>query len=273
MADSSLQVAMSSEVFHGDRSEERLIARAREAKALGADLLVLPELPMDPWMPATRNARDDDAEPPDGPRTRAQAAAASAASVAILGGAIVRHPDSGRRHNTAMLFDDSGSLRATYRKSHLPQEEGYWEADHYEPGGQPPEVVDALDVPFGIQLCSDAHRPSGCQMLAASGAAAVFAPRCTPHSSYHKWRLVLRANALTGGMYVVSTNRSAAEGGLPVDSPSIAIGPDGAVLAESAEPLCMVTLDEGAVRAARADYPGYLAFARDMYVRGWSRTV
>lgn len=271
MAGSSLQVAMSSEVFHGAGAEERLRARAGEARALGADLLLLPELPMDPWMPATRTVRDEDAEPPGGPRHASQARAAEAASIAILGGAIVKDPETGRRHNTALLFDASGSPVATYRKSHLPQEEGYWEADHYEPGDAPPEIIDALGLPIGVQLCSDTNRPSGFQMLAARGAAAVFAPRCTPASSYDKWRLVLRANAVTGAMYVLSTNRSAAEGGLPSGSPSIAIAPDGAVLAENADPLSLVALEDAAVRTARADYPGYLAFASEMYVRGWSR--
>src|SRR5688572_30766173 len=109
MAD-ALTIALIRDVFFSDVGEQRLRARLGEARALGAELALLPELPLNPWSPASTIARDDDAEPPDGVRSRVLAAAAAEAGIGVVGGAIVRDPASGKRHNTALVFDGAGKL-------------------------------------------------------------------------------------------------------------------------------------------------------------------
>src|SRR5262249_53186457 len=69
------RVALLSEVFVGDGARDRLAARLAAARGLGAELAVLPEIPLNPWSPATTVPRDEDAEPPEGPRHRALARA------------------------------------------------------------------------------------------------------------------------------------------------------------------------------------------------------
>ena len=76
-ADGRLTVALISEVFWEPDGAERLKERLAEVAGRGADLAVLPELPLNAWSPATRDARDEDAEPMDGPRATAQAEAAA----------------------------------------------------------------------------------------------------------------------------------------------------------------------------------------------------
>jgi N-carbamoylputrescine amidase len=266
-----LTIALVTEVFHGEGRDERLRALLVEARSFGAELAVLPELPLDPWFPCSRETRDTDAEPPEGPRHRALAAAAAAAGVAMLGSAVVRDPATGRRHHTALLFSRDGRLLGSHRKAHVPHEEGYWEADHYEPGDEPPAVIAGLDMPVGIQLCSDVQRPAGTNTLAALGAEAVLCPRCTPEVSYPRWRLVLQANAVTSAAYVISVNRPRPEGGVPIGGPSLAIAPDGAVLVETTDPLAVVSLDRSVVRRAHLDYPGYLPVRAALYATGWRR--
>jgi predicted amidohydrolase len=268
-ADATLRVALLSEVFVGDGAAERLTERLRAARAAGAELVVLPELPLDPWAPATKEARDEDAEEPEGPRHRALAAAARAAGVAVLGGAIVRDPESGARRNTALLLAADGRLLGGYAKLHLPDEEGFWETCHYRPGDRPPAVIGGLALPLGVQICSDVNRPVGTHLLAAAGAAAVLAPRATDPGTWERWKLVLRANALTGAVYVLSVNRPRAERGVPLGGPSIAIAPDGQVLVETTDPLTVVTLEAAAVARARQRYPGYVALQPDLYAEGW----
>jgi N-carbamoylputrescine amidase len=258
------------EVYPGDDRESRLTARLSEAKGAGAALAILPELPCDRWCPATRQADDADAEPPGGPRERAMATAAAAAGIGLIGGAIVRDPENGRRHNTALAFDASGALVASYRKLHLPQEEGFWEVSHYEPGDAVPGPVDLGGLKVGLQICSDANRPALCQVLGALGVDLIVAPRCTPRASYERWKLVLRADAVTCGTFVISTNRPGPESGVEIGGPSIAIAPDGDVLLESDAPLACVTLDAERLREARAAYPGYLDVRAELYARAWS---
>ncbi len=262
---------MITEVFWSSDGASRLTERLAQAGEAGASLAVLPELPLDPWSPATREPREDDAEPPGGPRHEILAAAAREAGVGLAGGAIVIDPETGRRHNTALVFDAKGQLVGRYRKAHLPEEDGYWETSHYEPGDEVPAVFDGFDLRIGTQICSDVNRPQGSQLLGALGAELILAPRCTPISSYERWKLVLRANAVTACTFVVSTNRPGPEQGVPIGGASIAIAPDGEVLAESTDPICVVALSHATLRAAREEYPGYLPVRADLYARGWSK--
>jgi predicted amidohydrolase len=257
------------DVFPGDDGDERLHARLAEAREGGAELAVLPELPLDPWVPAGKTPRDRDAEPPQGPRHRRQAAAAREAGLALLGGAIVRDPGSGKRHNRALLFDAAGELVAGYDKLHVPNEEGFWEAEHYEPGTAPPERIDGLALPIGLQICSDLFRPQGCQLLGAAGAELILAPRCTPRSSYERWKAIIRSNAVTSTAYVLSTNRPRAEGDVPIGGPSLVASPDGELVAETTDAVAVVTLSPAVVAHARNEYPGYLAVRSGLYARAW----
>jgi len=267
--DPNLVVALISEVFFGTDASSRLTERLREARACGADLAVLPELPLNPWSPATTTPRDDDAEPPGGPRTRLQAMAAREAGIALLGGAIIVDPTTGSRFNTALLFDETGVLCDTYRKVHVPEEPGFWETSHYACGNEPPHVRSIRDVPLGVQICSDANRPVGSQLLAAQGAAAILIPRATEAATYHRWRPVFIANALTCGCYVLSVNRPEPEQDVLIGGPSIAVAPDGDVLHETTDTMGLVTIETAVVRAARIAYPGYLPRDAVFYARAW----
>ncbi len=267
---SDLTVALITDLFLGEDAGERLhraLARAREA---GAGLALLPELPLNTWAPAGRSARDEDAEPPEGPRHRLQAEAARRAGIGLAGGAIVREPGRGRRFNTALLFDAAGRLAASYRKMHLPCEEGFWETSHYEPGDDPPSVIRTFGFPLGVQICSDINRPQLALALAATGAEAILHTRATPLESYERWKLVLRAVAVTGALFVLSTNRPGPERGVPIGGPSLAVAPDGTVLLETTEPLGVVRIERQAVRTARKEYPGYLPVRADLYARAWA---
>jgi N-carbamoylputrescine amidase len=197
--------------------------------------------------------------------------AAATVGIALVGGAIVRDPETGRRHNTAFVYNADGTEAISYRKIHLPEEEGYWETSHYEPGGAAPEILRGLGLDIGLQVCSDVNRPQGFQLLAAGGAEVVFAPRATPPATYSRWRMILRANAVMSGAYVISVNRPRPERGASIGGPSIAIDPFGEVLLETTDPIRLVDLDRAVVEAAGAEYPGYLKRFPAVYSEGWSR--
>lgn len=271
MGHKRLRVALLTEVFFDDPEGEALRRMLSEAKSERADLAVLPELPLNGWAPASKVSSDEDAEDPAGARQRLMSEAAAAAGIALVGGAIVRDPATGVRHNTAFLYTADGEEAARYEKIHLPEEEGYWETSHYEPGNEAPDVFRGLSLPVGLQVCSDVNRPQGFQLLAAGGAEAIFAPRATPPGTYDRWRLILRANALMSGAYVISVNRPRPERGASIGGPSIAIDPFGEVLLETTDPLGVVELDGAVANMARSEYPGYLARFPALYSEGWAR--
>lgn len=269
--DGRLTVALVSEVFWEPDGAGRLAERLDEAASRGADVALLPEIPLNTWCPAMPDPRDEDAETEDGPRTTTMARAAERAGIGLVGGIIHRDPATGRRTSRALAFDASGTVVARYEKLHLPDEPGFRETSHYEPGDEPPMRIDALGLPFGLQLCSDTNRPEGSHLLGAQGAAAILVPRASEERTYQRWKTVFRANALTSCAYVLSVNRPWPEGGALIGGPSIAIDPAGEVLVETTDTVAMVTLDLAVVQRARAAYPGYLPVRARLYAGGWTK--
>ena len=268
-ADGKLTVALISEVFWEPDGAQRLKQRLAEAAGRGADLAVLPEIPLNPWSPATKDARDDDAEPMDGPRAKAQSEAAAEAGIGLVGG-IIHRAEDGRRTSRALVFDAGGAITATYEKLHLPEESGFWETSHYEPGTAAAQRIDGFGLPFGVQICSDNNRPEGTHLLGAQGAMASIVPRASEEKTYQRWKTVFRSNGLTGCMYVLSVNRPYPEGGVLLGGPSVAVDPSGVVLLETNDQLALVTLDARTVTDARRAYPGYLPIRARLYADAWN---
>ena len=271
-ADGKLTVALISEVFWEADGPQRLKQRLAEAADRGADLAVLPEIPLNPWRPSTKEARDEDAEPMDGPRATAQRKAAAETGIGLIGG-IIHRDDAGRRTSRALVFDREGTIRATYEKLHLPEEPGFWETSHYEPGTEAPKRIDAFGLPVGVQICSDNNRPEGVHLLGAQGAMAMINPRATEEKTYQRWKTVFRANALTSALYVLSVNRPFPEDGVLIGGPSVAFDPNGELLVETTDTLALVTLDAKIVTDARRAYPGYLPIRARLYADAWDEVA
>ncbi len=265
-----LTVGLISEVFWQPDGIARLEDRLSQAADRGAEIAVLPELPLNPWRPATREPRPEDAEAMDGPRATAQAEAARKAGIGLVGGIIHRDPATGRRTSRILVIDAHGTLRATYEKLHLPEEPGFWETSHYEPGTELPQRIDGFGMPIGIQVCSDTNRPEGTHLLAAQGVEAVLIPRATESATYQRWRLVFRANALTSACYVLSVNRPDTEAGVLIGGPSIAVDPNAQVLLETNDPIGIIRLESGVIDKARIAYPGYLPVRSGLYAKAWA---
>jgi predicted amidohydrolase len=268
-SDGKLTIALVSEVFWEPDGADRLRQRLFEAAERGADLAVLPELPLNPWSPAAKEVRDDDAEGMDGERVRAQGAAAAEVGIGLVGG-IIHRDESGRRTSRALVFDRAGNLAATYEKLHLPEESGFWETSHYEPGTQAPRRIDTFGLPIGVQLCSDNNRPEGTHLLGAQGVMAMLNPRASEEEEYQRWKTVWRANAMTSCCYVLSVNRPHPEQGVQTGGPSAAIAPNGDVLLETTDTLALVTLDARVVTDARRNYPGYLPIHARLWADAWA---
>ena len=264
-----LNVALLRMVFPGPDSIGNLCDALEQAHSQGAQLAVLPEIPLNVWSPATKMRQDDEAEPPAGWRHRVMSEAAREVGIALIGGAIVRDPNTGRCHNTALAFDSSGELVGSYRKLHLPEEEGFWETLHYDPGDEPPSVIRGLPLLVGIQICSDVNRPEGSHQLGALGAEVIVCPRATEAATFPRWKTVLTANAITSCTYVISVPRPQPEFGVPLGGPSFAVAPDGEVLAESTRPIDLITVDQNVLHRVRRRYPGYLPVRANLYAEGW----
>ena len=115
------------------------------------------------------------------------------------------------------------------------------------------------------------NRPQGSHLLAAAGADVIVGPRSTELATYDKWRPVWIANALTTGCFVCSVNRPSPEDGVLIGGASIAVAPNGEVVAESCEAITVFTARQSTIEEARIEYPGYLPCRNDLYADCWNK--
>ena len=277
-----MKVAIVHDAFFGDAAEELLLSRLNDAKAGGASLVVLSELPLNKWMAITKVFDGANAEEFGiGPRLLCLQRCAKAAGISVVGGAITYPPgtdpnslDVSQCESTCWLIDDTGKVLTHYSKVHLPEEEGYWETSHYHSSANLPKVVqfspsNAVDKrpwSVGLQLCSDIMRPAGSSYLSSQGVQLLIHPRATPLSSYQKrWVKVVCSTALTSAAYVISVNRpSTGQADTPCGGSSIVAAPSGDILHETTDPLSFVTVCMDEVNGAKEEYPGYMWHAKQL---------
>lgn len=237
-------------------SVERVTAAAAAA---GARLVVFPEA----TMRCFGLSLGEVAEPLDGPWADGVRAVAARHGVVVVVGMFVPAPD-GRVLN--VLLATGAGVEAAYAKIHLFDAFGYTESATVAPGAEL-VVIDVDGVGVGLATCYDVRFPTLFTALADRGAEVV----CLPASwgpgpgKVDQWRLLTRARALDATCVVLAAGQAdpvAAGMGAPADAPtgighSVAVGPDGVVLAEldEAPDLLVLDLDLDAVGRTRAALP------------------
>jgi predicted amidohydrolase len=110
----------------------------------------------------------------------------------------------GHLYNTAFLFDRSGKISGTYRKTHLaPEEEKAFcvskPGDHYP----------VFQTDFGkiaIMTCMDIHYPEVARIYALEGAEILFWPTMAYGPTENFLQIALRARAIDNQLYCVGSN-------------------------------------------------------------------
>lgn len=147
----------------------RLAARAHEAKAQGADLLVTPELFVSGYAPSLVHSTDGTAQ------RRQLADIAVSAGLAIVG-STVEH-DGERHYISASFFDRDGAERTRYRKQHL---FGAVEKDAFDAGEAPPAVVRFNGINVALGICFDIEFPEFARAAVVAGAELLCIPTAVP---------------------------------------------------------------------------------------------
>ncbi len=239
----------------------RAVDLARKA-ATGADLVVLPEYLQ------YRGSADGyraSAQPIPGPTTIPLASVARDAGCWLLAGTHAEASGDPRRpYNTAVLFDRSGRLAATYRKLHLfdvAVDEGPsdTESSRMTPGDRA-VVVDVEGAGLGLSICYDLRFPELYRALAHAGAAMLAVPAVfTARTGRDHWEPLLRARAIENGAWVLAAAGCGAggPGALEAWGHSMIVDPWGRVIAEAGddETILRATLDLDLVAAVRRQIP------------------
>jgi predicted amidohydrolase len=239
----------------------RAATLAREA-AMDADLVVLPEYVQ---FRGTADGFRASARAVPGATTAPFAAIAREHGCWILAGSHAEASgDPARPHNTAVLFDRSGSLVARYRKLHLfdvsvddgPSDR---ESERVTPGDR--AVVAGVDgAGLGLSICYDLRFPELYRALSLAGAEVLAVPAVfTERTGRDHWEVLLRARAIENGAYVVAAAGCGAggSGAIAAWGHSMVVDPWGHVVAQVGmdEAIVRAKLDLSLVAAARRQIP------------------
>lgn len=226
----------------------RLDATAAEARALGAELLVCPEMSLTGYQIGP-DAVARRAEPADGALAQAVAAIAQRHRVAIVYG-YPEHKAQGQPYNAAQFIGADGERRANHRKTHL---FGGIDRAQFSPGPQAPAVFDWNGWRLGLLICYDIEFPEPARGLALQGADAVLVPTANMIDFDEVQRVLLPARALENRVFVAYANACGQEGSTTYGGLSTVCAPMGAVQAQAGrdEQLLLTTLTRAALHTAR----------------------
>jgi predicted amidohydrolase len=237
----------------GDLAGNRARARAAVRAAVddGARLVVLPELSTSGYVFASAEEARALAQPAEGGALEDWAQEAARGDAIVVGG-FCELGEGGTLYNSAAMVGPGGVL-AVYRKTHL------WDREKlfFEPGADPPPVVDTPLGRIGIAICYDTSFPELLRGLALRGAELLAIPTNNPAFPRPDGQdplelTAIRAHAYFNRVFVACCDRCGEERGVPFLGSSIVTDEQGWALARA-------PLGEAAAATAECD----LAAARD----------
>jgi len=246
---------------------EKNIGYARDAAEQGAKVLCFQEIFNTSYFCNVQDPQyyDEAEEIPSGPTVQRMIALAKETEM-VLVVPIYERVDEGTFYNTSAVIDADGSFLGIYRKTHIPQVEGFWEKFYFRPGNLGYPVFDTAVGRIGVYICYDRHFPEGWRVLGLKGAKIVFNPSATTrgHSRY-LWELEQPAAAVANEYFVGAINRVGAEDLSDTDyyGSSYFASPRGQLIGEPAsdteDEVVVRDLDMGLIEEVRRHW----AFYRD----------
>ncbi len=200
---------------------EHAITKIREAAAMGANTICLPELFLTPYFCQTEDASwFDTAEAVPGPTTVTLSEVARELEVVIIASLFEKRA-RGLYHNTAAVIDADGVVAGIYRKMHIPDDPGFYEKYYFTPGDLGPGVFDTRYGRIGVLVCWDQWYPEAARMTAMRGADLIVYPTAIGWQPEEKelfgkaqreaWIAVQRGHAVANGTYIAAINRVGTE--------------------------------------------------------------
>lgn len=213
-----------------------------QAKAAGADLLVLPELFILGY-PA-----EDLVLKPSAVELSMAAIEQLADETKDAPGVVIGSPwaDDGKLHNSALLLRD-GEISYRYDKRELPNYGVFDEVRVFDPGVGPARAIDFNGVRLGIAICEDIWFDRVPQDLKDDGAQVLIVPNASPwrrtvqverHTTFSSWR--------KNGLPYLFVNQVGGQDELVFDGSSYAVDIDGAehqLLGDFVTGTALVTFD------------------------------
>jgi beta-ureidopropionase len=263
-----LRLALAQVAVGPEREENvsRALRMMADAAQAGAQLIVFPEMSVDPFFPQYRAEKRyfDWGVPVPGPLTdRFQAQATSLGLATVIN--VFERAAPGRYYDCSPVFGVDGSYLGKQRMTHILEGPGYNERYYYWEGDSGYPVFNVGPACIGVAICYDRHFPECMRALTLGGADVIVVPTATAalEAEYRAvWETEMQAAAIANGVFVMVANRAGIDGALTFFGRSFAVDPYGRVLARAPEDdvaLLLVDLDLDLIEQARRDMP----FLRD----------
>ena len=228
-------------------NRESLINKIKRLAALGAQLVVLPELHDSLYFCQVESVDNFDLAVEIPGSECAEYAAVARECGIVLVTSMFEKRATGLYHNTAVVYDTDGNVAGQYRKMHIPDDPAYYEKFYFTPGDQGFKPIDTSLGRLGVMVCWDQWYPEGARLMAMSGAQMLIYPTAigyessdTPEEQERQreaWTTVQRGHAVANGLPVITVNRVGLEpdpsgqtNGIQFWGSSFVAGPQGELL-------------------------------------------
>lgn len=185
-----------------DENYERAEQLIREASALGAEVIVLPEM----WNTSYALKDLETLADHNGERTKIfLMQLAQGLQVHIVGGSVAIER-GGKFYNTMFTVNNAGEVVGEYSKAHLfrlMDEHLYLEA------GDAMNNFSLGEIEAAGVICYDIRFPEWLRAHAINGAKVLFIPAQWPTERIDHWKTILQARAIENQCFVVAVNRTA----------------------------------------------------------------
>lgn len=233
-------------------NKAKLEHNIRELAEKGAQLVVLQELHNSLYFCQTEDVdKFDLAEPIPGPSTEFYSKIAAECNIVLVTSLFERRA-AGVYHNTAVVFEQDGTVAGMYRKMHIPDDPGYYEKFYFTPGDIGFKPINTSVGKLGVQVCWDQWFPEGARLMALQGADILIYPTAIGYEpgdlkeeqerQREAWITVQRGHAVANGLPVISVNRTGYESapsgngnGIQFWGSSFVCGPQGEKLSQASQ--------------------------------------
>jgi NAD+ synthase (glutamine-hydrolysing) len=245
-----------------DGNRELILARIGEARAAGADLVLLPELAVTGYPPEDLLLRPGFVR---AARSSLDRIAQETRDIVALVGVPLYDSDL---YNACAICAD-GAVQCVYRKRFLPNY-GVFDEDRYFAAGRDLVIVEAAGARVGVTICEDMWQPGPpATELALAGAELLVNVSASPfHVGREREReAMFRQRALDNVCFVAFCNTVGGQDELIFDGHSLVLDDEGEVLARAPgfeECLLVVDVDPSAVVARRLRDVRRRALAREL---------
>ena len=213
-----MNVAVVQLFFTGDKKSmrEKTIKKISEAKEKGASLVVLQELHESHYFCQNENVDSFDLAD-DFDKTLSFWGNVAKQYHIVLVTSLFEKRAAGLYHNTAVVFENDGSVAGKYRKMHIPDDPGFYEKFYFTPGDLGFEPIKTSVGTLGVLVCWDQWYPEAARLMALKGAEVLIYPTAIgwfdADSKEEKkrqldaWITVQRGHAIANAIPVVTVNR------------------------------------------------------------------